>query len=195
MTDTSPLCPLCQGRGFIIDAKKQQKKCVCQVKKELEMFLAPVIQYQLVKTTDFSSLDNHLLIARGSPAGFGSLVKSYLFHYYFSHSQSYARQYELCTGNTIMEAYLSPEKTHTRFYTLPLLFLDLTSYYSNRAMGEVLVYILEQRVAHRLPFWIYIGYMQKEDIDRVYNGGLKNFLSKLTKINIDSYTNSLTEEF
>lgn len=184
-------CPLCNDRGFIIDDNKHQKKCLCQVKKELERFLAPVIQYKLVKTTDFTKFSNHTLIHKGSEAGYYSLVKSYLFKYYFE-TTNLRQQYSISTGISIMEDYLSPtELKHTYLYTIPLLFVDLTKYYSNKAMGEVVLYVLKQRQQKNLPFWVYVGNMKRETIEQIYGTALKDFVTALDDVNINNYSKEL----
>lgn len=97
-----------------------------------------------------------------------------------------------------MEEYLGASATqsptkHTHLYHTPLLFLDLTRFYTNRAMGEIIRYTLEQRAASHLIDWVYVGHLGKDRIDDIYNGGLKDYLLLLDKINIDEYTRNLNE--
>lgn len=188
-------CPICLGRGFVIDANKAQKKCVCQVKKELEQFLAPVIAWELNKEVDFSKFAKQLAITKGTEAGFYSLVKSFLFRYYFEHQQNPRRQYALATGISVVEDYVSnTEQKHTYLYTIPLLFLDLTKAYSNKAMGEVILYTLKQRQQNGLHFWVYTGAMTKTEIEQTYSKELAEYLSNGDKLNIDKYSASLAKD-
>lgn len=183
-------CKICQGRGFTLEGKTQ-KKCICQVKKELELFLKPVVHYVLTKDTDFSQFPIYFLATGGSPYGFGSLVKSYLFKYYFEHPHRQRKEYELTTGIGITEKYLNPERTHTELYDIPLLFVDLTRYYTNKAMGGIVLYTLEHRMNARLPFWVYAGHMNRDQIEEIYGTDLKTLLLELERVNINNYTKSV----
>lgn len=188
-------CPLCLDRGFIIDSNKQQKKCVCQVKKELERFLAPVIQYPLVKDIDFSEYNPHLVITKGTERGFYSLVKSFMFRYYFENQQNNRQHYAVETGTSIIEMYLSDtEQKHKHLYTIPLLFVDLTKSYTNKAMGEIVLYTLRQRQGNDLPFWIYVGAMTKTQMEQIYNKELVDYLNSKDKLNIDKYSMKISQE-
>lgn len=188
-------CPICRDRGFVIDSNKVQKKCVCQIKKELEKFLAPVLQYQLVKNTDFSKYNTQLVITKGTEQGFYSLVKSFLFKYYFEHSQNPREQYALATGISVMEDYLANTETkHTYLYKIPLMFLDVTKYYSNKVMGEVILYVLKQRQIKGLPFWVYTGSLNKIELEQIYNQALADYLNDSQKLNIDNYSKNLIQD-
>lgn len=180
-------CEICKGRGFVLEGKTQ-KKCICQVKRELDIFLKPVAHYTLTKDTDFTKFPLYFLTTGGSAYGFGSLVKSYLFRYYFEHQYRQRQEYVMTTGIGIVEDWLAPERDHTALYDIPLLFVDLTRYYTNKAMGGIVLYLLEHRMNARLPFWVYVGHLRRETIEEIYGTDLKNLLLELEKININNYT-------
>lgn len=182
-------CDICQDRGVFIDSSGNTKKCTCKVELELRTFLKPLLPYKLNKTIKFGELNKPLTIKGGTDDGFYSLVKSFLFQYYFRIDQNIKMVYNLETGSSIVEDYLSQtEQRHHHLYDIPLLFIDMTKFYTNRAMGEVILYILQQRDIRRLPYWCYVGNMNISKITESYCPLLQEHLYQIQTINIDKFS-------
>ena len=190
--DTTQNCPICQGRGTITDSNGNQKKCSCSVQRELKLYLQPVIQYKLVKTIDFETFNQSLHIKGGTDFGFLSLVKSYLFLHYFNRNSNLQERYTIETGSSIIEAYLN-NNAHTQNYTIPLLFLDLTKFYNNKAMGDVVLYTLQQRQLNQLPYWVYTGNLKVDDVTMNYCAQLQEHLFSIQSINIDKFSEKVSK--
>lgn len=189
------VCDLCRGRGIITDSNGKGKKCPCTVRRELQMYLKPVLNYKLDKSLDYDKLNKSLVIQGGTELGYFSLIKSFLFKDYFQHQTSRIA-YDLATPSSITEAYLS-DATHRHFYDIPLLFLNLTKYYTNKVTGEVLLYTLQQRDANNLIYWVYTGNLKTAKISSAFSGEFQEHLLGLDALNIDNYSKMLitdTEE-
>lgn len=186
------ICPICQDRGVFITSEGLTKKCTCKIELELKTFLRPLLNYPLNKTINFQQLKKSLHIKGGTDTGFYSLVKSFLFQYYFKVDQSIKMVYNFETGSSIIEDYLSQERHH-HLYDVPLLFIDLTKFYNNKAMGEVIHYTLQQRQSRDLLYWCYTGSMSLSSLTDHYCIQLQEHLCTIPQLNIDNYTRKLTE--
>lgn len=183
-------CPICQNRGVFITTDKQTKKCTCKIELELKTLLKPLLNYPTNKTINFQQLNKTLLIKDGTDIGFYSLVKSFIFQYYFKIDQSIKMVYNLETGSSIVEQYLSPD-THQPLYQIPLLFIDLTKFYPNKAMGDLTLYILQQRQSKNLLTWLYIGDLSTTKLTDSYNVSLCEALYSIQSVSISNYTEKL----
>lgn len=180
------MCPICNDRGIIIDDNNITKKCVCTVEKELRILLSELQQYKTDKTFDTSKLKGTVNVINGSEFGFYSLVKSYLFKKYFTdtiHKSSFV----IATGISIVEDYLS-ETHHHHLYTIPYLFINLTQFYTNKAMGEIIHYTVRQRQSQNLTTLLYTGKMKPAQIAEAYSIELQEYLSTIQTANIDKFT-------
>lgn len=186
------VCDLCNGRGYIIDDNKKSKKCVCSVKKELQAVLHPLLQYKLNKHLDINILTKDLTLIDSESDYFYSFVKSYLFKVFFNEKTSLTRAaYHCGTGYSLVEAYLN--NTISTLYTLPYLFIDLTQYCNNKAMGETILYTLQQRQFNSVISWTYIGQLTVKDITEIYHPDLAKHLVSQKTISLLQYAKDLQQ--
>lgn len=178
------MCDLCQDRGFIIDDNKVQKKCVCTVKKELAAMLDNLVKYNLNKAIDYNKLNMNLTIIDGESDDFYSLIKSFLFKRFFNEITTKA-SYTIETGRSIVERYLESDMTF--LYDIPLLFIDLTRFTSNKAMGEVINYTIEQRNFKDNLTWCYIKTMPQDFITEHYSKELSHLVFNQKAISLKAF--------
>lgn len=179
------MCDLCQDRGFIIDDNKVQKKCICTVKKELTAMLDTLIKYDLNKAVDFNKLNTDLTIIDGVNDEFYSLVKSFLFKRFFNEVTSKS-SYALETGYSIIEHYLDSDMNF--LYNIPLLFIDLTRFCSNKAMGEVINYILNQRKFKNNITWCYVKTITPDVLTEHYSKELSELVFNQKMISLKNFS-------
>lgn len=185
-------CDVCQGRGVIYDEDGNSKMCVCSVRKQLEVYLgerftgANGTTYPLDKSLPYDDFNRDCIITNGTPFGLCSLIKSFLFLRFFKSNSSGVRDWEFITGNHAMELYLGEQK-HLYLYQVQVLFLDLSRSYSNKAMGQFLNYLIEERSCNGLITWIYTGSLSKAEVKEIYGSDIYDKFISEKKINISSF--------
>lgn len=172
-------CDVCQGRGVVVSDEGVTKPCICSIKRQLQLYLKPVLQYKTRKDLDFEKLSKiqALALKDGTRDSFHSLVKSFLVYSFISRTEENPPAFELVTSSDIVERYVGEGQTHIRLYTLPLVFLDISTYYPNKAMGEIILYILKQRADNKKPTWVYRNHMKDKDLMVAYGSLLIEYIS------------------
>lgn len=179
-------CDFCQDRGVIFDEQGNAKKCPCKVTKELKHYIGELVKYTLDKNIPYKDFGKVEILKSGDLFGYKSFLKSYLFHRYFD-VQPAMIDYIDITGIELMEAYLNGSDFDS-YYRIPVLFLDLSRHYNNKAMGGVIHYTLTYREEKGNTTLLYLGDLEMPRVLEIYGDELYQYILRRDRKNISKFS-------
>lgn len=183
------MCEVCNDRKYTIDSSGNKMQCQCQLLAEIMSYTNTLSRYNIKENVSFENIPNQAIFISGSEVGFFSYVRSYLCDLYIKTRKNI--EFSAISAGEVVERYVGndAEYKHTELYHIPLLFLNLTRYYKNRVMGEIITHILRER--DNLHFWIYQGDLNDQILCNVFGAEFAEYLLDFTKINISKFSAEL----
>lgn len=185
------MCEVCNDRKYTLDSSGNKVQCQCQLLAEILGYTNALSKYSISPNVSFDSIPNQAIFVNGSEAGFFSYVRTYLSDLYIKTRQN--TEFSAISAGEVVERYVGndTEYKHTELYHTPLLFLNLTRYYKNRVMGEIITHILRER--DNLHFWVYQGDLSEQILANVFGGEFVEYLLDFDRINISKFSMELSQ--
>lgn len=177
-------CPECKGTGFTAQENgRQGQQCLCVLKQEALRYLGDIYaSASFIKTLDVTPLvGKNLLLQDKTQTQFKSIVKSFLLNTAMRNSHSTASGYD------VVQAYLtnSDSNEFTRLKSVDLLVLYLNADPNNKAYGNILTSLINDRMFKNRHTWIYTPAPVKSAQFRfTYGEDFANFVSDGSKFTV-----------
>ena len=171
-------CDICQDRGVVPNGDSF-KPCTCVIQKQMTEYLKPFIHANLNRQINVEALSKNVYFpSTVSYEKWASIAKSFLFRTFLTKKY----EYEWITGADLIEHYVEGE--HKFAYTAPLLILNLGADYHNKALPQVMYYLLFNRFTNPdLITWVYLQDESPNKLESLYGSDTVELIKKYcTKI-------------
>jgi len=172
-----PNCTSCHGSGFISLESGAHQRCTCLLRQHALHYLTPTYAsanyFQSLNVTPM--LNRNLLLEEMPQSLFKQTVKSFLLN------TAMKLSHMTCSGYEVIQGYLTNRESnlYTRMQNVDLLILYLVQDPRNRSHAEVMIALIEHRILHNLPTWVYTQHKTRsESFTSIYQIDLHNFLTK-----------------
>lgn len=153
-------CFECQDRGFIYLPDGTYKKCICQIKKDLLVFLGEFANFRMLgsiknKIDEYSKMN---IVVRESEYNlFGNICKTILAMKYLDDNTT---TYEVATGNDLINGMFTTDDygntLNLEYYNADYLILKLGRDNLNKAIPDLLLNLLTYRIENKKPTIVFI---------------------------------------
>lgn len=170
-------CPECAGRGYVLSADTQQRKCSCLLKQEALHYLTPTYaEAKYMKEFDPKPLAGKNILLQSNPqALYKSIFKSFLLNTGMKYSHA------TVSGYDVMQAYLTNTdgSEFTRQSELDVLLLYLVADPMNRSYSNVITSLIQKRTFNQKATWVYTPSKISDAIfTNLYGQELSEFINK-----------------